>query len=144
MKVSTRTHYGLRVMSYLACHHAQGPVSLREVAVDQALPLKYLEHLCAALKAAGLIKSVRGAGGGYALVLEPDAISLWDIYRVLEGELTTVDCLQDGHGCRSDGDCPTREVWAQMSEAVKQVLEQSKLADVARDGRCNCLVRKEE
>lgn len=144
MKVSTRTHYGLRVMSYLACHHAGGPVSVREVAQDQALPLKYLEHLCATLKAAGLVKAVRGSGGGYILARDPENINLWEIYRVLEGELTPVECLHDPHVCRSEGDCPTRELWAQMSGAMRQVLEQSTLAEVARDGRCNCLGRSEE
>lgn len=144
MKVSTRTHYGLRVMSYLACHQSQGPVSIREVAQDQALPVKYLEHLCSALKAAGLIIAVRGAGGGYRLARAPEAISLWDIYRVLEGELKPVRCLGTAHVCQSEGDCPTRELWAQMSGAMQQVLEHRTLADVAREGRCSCIGHAQE
>ena len=143
MKVSTRTHYGLRLMSYLACHHGEGPVSVREIADDQGLPTKYLEQLCATLKAAGLIEAVRGAGGGYVLAREPEQIRVWDIYRVLEGELEAVSCLRDQHVCSNEKTCPTREMWLQMTEAMKQVLEQSTLAQFATEGRCSCLGRAE-
>ncbi|MGE5531485.1 MAG: RrF2 family transcriptional regulator [Bacteroidota bacterium] len=143
MKVSTRTHYGLRLMSYLACHHGEPPVSVREIAEEQGLPTKYLEQLCAALKAAGLIEAVRGAGGGYVLARDPGQIKMWDIYEVLEGELTSVSCLHGPHLCSNEKTCPTREMWLQMTEAMKQVLEQSTLAQFATENRCSCLGRGE-
>ena len=143
MKVSSRTHYGLRLMSYLACHHGEGPISVREIADDQGLPTKYLEQLCATLKSAGLIDSVRGAGGGYVLAKDPAEIKMWDIYRVLEGELTSVSCLHGPHVCSSEKGCPTRDMGLQMTEAMKQVLEQSTLAQFATENRCSCLGRAE-
>lgn len=143
MKVSTRTHYGLSAMSYLACHHGQGPVSVRAMAEAQGLPIKYLEQVCAVLKAAGLIRATRGAGGGYALTRPPAEIRLWDLYEVLEGELAPVECLHDPQVCTNRGECPTRGMWLQMTEAMKQVLQQQSLADFAAEGRCSCLGRSE-
>ena len=141
MKVSTRTHYGLSAMSYLASRYGQGPASAREIAQTQGLPSKYLEQLLAILKAAGLITSVRGAGGGYALSRAPEQIKLWDVYEVLEGELSPVECLHDPAVCRNRPECPTRGMWLQMTEAMKQVLEQSTLAEFATEGPCSCLGR---
>lgn len=131
-------------MSYLACHEGEGPVSVREIAADQGLPPKYLEQLCGSLKAAGLIQAVRGAAGGYVLARPAAEVRLWDIYEVLEGELTPVQCLHDPQVCTNtkQGRCPTREMWLQMSEAVKQVLRQCTLAEFATAGRCSCLERK--
>ena len=141
MKVSTRTHYGLSAMSYLACRHGQGPSSAREIAAGQGLPAKYLEQLLATLKSAGLVKSLRGAGGGYVLTRPPAEIRLWEIYEVLEGELSPVNCLYDPEVCPNEQQCPTRGMWLQMTEALKQVLEQNTLEDFASEGPCNCLGR---
>jgi len=141
MKVSTRTHYGLSAMSYLASRHGQGPASVREIAQAQGLPSKYLEQLLARLKAAELITSARGAGGGYALSRAPEQIQLWEVYEVLEGELSPVECLHDPAVCRNRKECPTRGMWRQMTEAMKQVLQQSTLAEFATEGPCSCLRR---
>jgi len=143
MKVSTRTHYGLSALGYLASRYGQGPASVREIAQAQGLPAKYLEQLLSILKAAELITSARGAGGGYVLSRPPEQIRLWDVYEVLEGELSPVECLHDPEVCRNRPQCPTRGMWRQMTEAMRKVLERSTLAEFATEGPCSCLGRSD-
>ncbi|MCE5239699.1 Rrf2 family transcriptional regulator [bacterium] len=130
MRVSKRTRYGLRALSALAAAYGDGPLSLRAIAGEQYLPVKYLERLFVALKAAGLVRAVRGAGGGYALVRPPHEIRLLDVFEVLEGPPDPVECLQPTAVCPHEAACVTRDVWHEVSQAVSQVLADHTLADL--------------
>ena len=134
MKISTRGRYGTRMMLDLAAHHDQGPTPLREIAKRQDLSVKYLEQLIIPLKAAGYIRSVRGARGGYTLARKPDKISIGQIIKVLEGGLSLVDCVEDAKVCERGGDCPTRDIWLRMSERLMEELSSLTLRDVL-DGK---------
>jgi Rrf2 family protein len=130
MKISTRGRYGTRMMLDLAAHHDQGPTPLREIAKRQDLSVKYLEQLIIPLKAAGYIRSVRGARGGYTLARKPDKISLGQIIKVLEGGLSLVDCVEDPKVCEREKNCPTRDIWLRMSERLMEELSSLTLSDV--------------
>ena len=134
MKISTRGRYGTRMMLDLAAHHDQGPTPLREIAKRQDLSVKYLEQLIIPLKAAGYIRSVRGARGGYTLARKPDKISLGQIIKVLEGGLSLVDCVEDPKVCEREKNCPTRDIWLRMSERLMEELSSLTLSDVL-DGK---------
>ena len=135
MKLSTKTRYGTRAMLYLALYATNGPRSVREIAEEQELSPKYLEQLMSDLNAAGLVRSVRGPNGGYALAQPAEAISLRQVFDALEGADALVECTADPRFCnRSDG-CVTREVWAQMHRACMDVLESQTLADLAQRAR---------
>ena len=134
MKISTRGRYGTRMMLDLAAHHDKGPTPLREIAKRQDLSMKYLEQLIIPLKAAGFIRSVRGAKGGYTLALKPNRISVGDILEILEGGLSLVDCVEDPKLCRREKECPTREIWLRMSERLLEELSSLSLQDVL-DGK---------
>ena len=134
MKISTRGRYGTRMMLDLAAHHDQGPTPLREIAKRQDLSVKYLEQLIIPLKAAGYIRSVRGARGGYTLARKPDKISLGQIIKVLEGGLSLVDCVEDPKICERERNCPTRDIWLRMSERLMEELSSLTLSDVL-DGK---------
>jgi len=134
MKISTRGRYGTRMMLDLAAHHDQGPTPLREVAKRQDLSVKYLEQLIIPLKAAGYIRSVRGARGGYTLARKPDKISVGQIIKVLEGGLSLVDCVEDPKVCEREKNCPTRDIWLRMSERLLEELSSLTLRDVL-DGK---------
>ena len=86
MKLSTRGRYGMRLMVDLAQHYAEGPVTLKAIAERQELSAKYLEQLIIPLRAAGLIRSVRGRQGGYLLARKAENISAGQILKVVEGE----------------------------------------------------------
>ena len=130
MKISTRGRCGTRMMLDLAAHHDQGPTPLREIAKRQDLSVKYLEQLIIPLKAAGYIRSVRGARGGYTLAKKPDKINVGQIIKVLEGGLSLVDCVEDPKLCEREKNCPTRDIWLRMSERLMEELSSLTLSDV--------------
>ena len=92
MKLSTKGRYGLRAMVDIAVYSQDSPVPISAIAERQNISVSYLEQLLPKLKKAGIIKSIRGAQGGYMLDKDPKDISAGDILRTLEGDLTPIDC----------------------------------------------------
>ncbi len=130
MKLTTKMRYGTRALVDLALHQAQAPVPSGEIAERQQVPIKYLESILVALRNAGLVHTTRGALGGYALAREPERIVLAEVFDALEGPTPLVACTEGAACPRYDG-CVTREVWARMYAASRQVLEDTTLADLA-------------
>ena len=131
MKISTKGRYGLRVMLDLAVHDEEGLIPLRDIAARQELSEKYLEQIMMLLARASLVRSARGAQGGYALARPADAITVGDVLRTTEGTLAPVDCASaDAAGCPRAGDCVTREVWRRIADAVDGVVDAMTLADL--------------
>jgi Rrf2 family protein len=83
-----------------------------------------------ALKASGLVKSVRGAHGGYELAREPKAITLREVFDALEGSAALAECVEDPDSCPRHKTCPTRDIWVEMTESVAGILEKTTLQDV--------------
>ncbi len=135
MKLSTKGHYGLRAMFELALHYGDDPIPLKMVAERQQLSENYLEQLIAALRKAGLVKSVRGAQGGYILARKPDEITVGDVVRVLEGPIAPLECVNEedpGH-CDQFGCCISRNVWAKVRDSIVEVMDSISLADMCRE-----------
>lgn len=135
MRLSTKSRYGARALLQLALFYGRGPVHLKEIAKKQQISLKYLEQLIASLKAAGLVKSVRGAKGGYLLSRPPEEIPLIEVFQVLEGSLAPVECVEDAKTCERAGSCATRDVWKDMKEALDKVLDPLTLKDLVQKHR---------
>lgn len=132
MKISTKGRYGLRLMLDLAVHCENGLVPLRDISARQEISEKYLEQIMMLLNRAGLVRSVRGSQGGYALARPAAAITVGDVLRTMEGSLAPVDCVADGaSGCAKAERCVTMEVWVKLREAVNQVVDSLTLADLA-------------
>lgn len=132
MKLSTRGEYGLQAMFDLAQHYGEGPISIKIVAERQGISEHYLEQLIAALRKAGLVKSVRGAQGGYILSRDPEEITVGDIIRVLEGPIAPVDCLNadESESCARAETCVTRGIWEKVRDSISDVLDSFTLADM--------------
>jgi Rrf2 family protein len=132
MRFSAKEQTGLRAMIELARCHGNGPTALSEVAQAQDLPLPYLEQVAGALRRAGLLASVRGARGGYYLAREPGQIRVGDVFRALEGQLVTVDCMgPDGSSCcEREPTCMARNVWQSLQDCLTETLDNITLADV--------------
>ena len=130
MKLSTRTRYGLRALVDLAARHAQGPVMLRIISESQGLSKKYLDNIFTALRLAGLVRTVRGARGGYLLARDPADISVAEVVEALEGDLNPVDCVEYPQTCDRALECVTRELWTELRDAMVQVLESKTLEDL--------------
>lgn len=132
MKISTRGRYGLKAMVDIATNCKEGCVSLKSIAERTNLSECYLEQLIAPLKKAGLVKSTRGANGGYILAKSADDISVGDILRVVEGPMELVECLSGSESCGM-GDCnscKTKDVWAKLSDSVSETADNINLSEL--------------
>lgn len=132
MKFSTRGRYGVQIMVDLAQHTTEGPISLKSIADRQKLSEHYLEQLIPELRKAGLVKSIRGAQGGYKLAKRPENILIGDVIRVLEGPIAPVECTnQSGiNCCEKTNFCVTREVWVKVRDSINDVVDSISLADL--------------
>lgn len=124
MKISTKGRYGLTIIIDLGKHYGEGPVPLRKIAAENDLSEAYLEQLVGSLRNSGLVKSVRGAYGGYMLTRHPKEISAGDVIRVLEGPIQPVEGIEDEKQ-------PQRELWVRIRDAVKNVLDTTTIEDLA-------------
>ncbi|WP_025691771.1 cysteine metabolism transcriptional regulator CymR [Paenibacillus zanthoxyli] len=123
MKISTKGRYGLTIMMELAVRFGEGPTSLKSIAEKNGLSEHYLEQLIAPLRNAGLVKSIRGAYGGYILSREASDITAGDIIRVLEGPISPVDFTEED-------DPAKRDLWLRIRDSIADVLDSTTLADL--------------
>ena len=131
MKLSTKGRYGLRAMVDLAVYSEKESVSISCIAQRENISESYLEQLAGKLKKAGLIKSTRGAQGGYRLAKPAAEISVGDILRALEGELGAVDCqgLKPEGGCESSDFCVTKLVWQRINDSIAKAVDEELMAE---------------
>ncbi len=120
----------MRAMLDLAQNNKDGLVLVKDIARRQKISERYLERLFLSLKTAGLVKSVRGAHGGFTLAKTPREIKLLDIIRVSEGPLALVDCVVDAGACPRSSTCATRDVWTELQSAMDKVLGSITLDDL--------------
>ena len=130
MKISTRGRYALRLMVDLSIHSTGKPISLRDASSRQNISDKYLEQIVTPLAKAGLLRSVRGASGGYLLTRKPEEYTVGEILRPLEGDLAPVECATDPAYCERCGECVTNGLWREIYDAVAQVVDNITLADL--------------
>ncbi|MWC30492.1 cysteine metabolism transcriptional regulator CymR [Paenibacillus sp. MMS18-CY102] len=123
MKISTKGRYGLTIMMELAAKFGEGPISLKSIAEKNQLSEHYLEQLIAPLRNAGLVKSVRGAYGGYILSKVADQITAGDVIRVLEGPISPVDFTEED-------DPAKRDLWLRIRDSIASVLDSTTLGDL--------------
>jgi len=130
MKLSTRTRYGIRAMLELARNYSKGPLQLKVIAQHEDISIKYLEHIMALLRSRDFIRSIRGPRGGYILAKAPHQIKLSEVFTCLEGRVSTVECAEDKDYCKRATDCVARQLWLQVEQAIKNVLESITLQDL--------------
>jgi len=131
MKLSTRGRYGLKAMFQLALHYGKGPIPLNVIASQQDLSENYLEQLFSALRKEGLIKSVRGAQGGYMLAKPPEKITVGSVLRVLEGIMAPVEWfIDDTVRCDKEESCVTKLVWMKIKDSINSVIDSITLQDM--------------
>ena len=132
IKLSTKGRYGTRLMLNLALHYNEGKeaIVLKNISKEEDLSIRYLEQIIIPLKISKLVKSVRGAGGGYTLTKHPSEINLCQIIEVLEGTCALVDCVEDPDSCERMTECATHEVWKEASNLLKNYFESKTLQDL--------------
>lgn len=142
MRISTKGRYGLRAMVELARHYGKGPLEMRVITERQQIPRKYLHALLTSLRAAGLVRSLRGSHGGYTLSRDPEQINVRDIVIALEGPIVLVDCHERGQPCELYDCCATRDLWLELSQMVEQRLAAVNLGELARPKRSTRVARE--
>lgn len=121
----------------LARYSSDGPVSIMSISARQYISERYLEQLMSMMKKAGLVRSIRGASGGYILARDAKDISVGDVLRALEGSLEPVDCtgLEPGGECRSADTCVTKYVWKKINEGINQMVDEIHLDQLVEESR---------
>jgi Rrf2 family protein len=137
MRISTRGRYALRAMVDLALHADGGPVLRRDLAARQEISVDYVAQLFRRLRAAGLVKGVKGPGGGYALARDTEMIRVGDVVRAVEGPTVMVNCTapERGPACKRLDCCVTHLLWKRLSEAVTELLDSVTLKDLCDQAR---------
>ncbi|MFV0518686.1 MAG: Rrf2 family transcriptional regulator [Lachnospirales bacterium] len=140
MKVSTRSRYGLKALLEIATEKDEKCVSLQSISDKLGISVNYLEQIIAVLKKDGIVKSVRGAKGGYVLAKDMEEISFGEILRSLEGDLYPVNCLNDeiestkGSGCSCgescSSECLTKETWTKLYNIITVSIDNISLKDI--------------
>jgi Rrf2 family transcriptional regulator, cysteine metabolism repressor len=123
LKISTKGRYGLTIMMELATKMGEGPTSLKSIAEKHQLSEHYLEQLVAPLRNAGLVKSIRGAYGGYILSKSPEQITSGEVIRVLEGPISPVDFTEED-------DPAKRDLWVRIRDSIAEVLDSTTLSNL--------------
>jgi Rrf2 family protein len=130
MKLSTRSRYGTRLMVDLAEHYDEGPIQIRDIAKRQDISAKYLEQLIIPLKKTQHIRSIRGPKGGHMLARSPQEITVGEIVKVLEGDISLVHCVENPDSCNRIDICPTRDIWKNATEAMFNELNAVTLSEL--------------
>lgn len=131
MKLSTKSRYGVRFMTALACEYGTKSLFLKDIANGEGISGKYLSLIVIPLRAAGLIRSLRGAHGGYSLAKDPKDVTLCDVVEALEGETCLVHCVKNPSTCDRINICPTREIWSSLGNKIRETMQQVTLAELA-------------
>ena len=132
IRLSTKGRYGTRLMLNLARHYGIGndAVILKNISDDERISIRYLEQIIIPLKINRLVKSIRGAGGGYTLARKPEDIKISEILHALEGSCCLVECIEDPTYCEFTETCPTHPIWKNATELLKGYFDSLSLNDV--------------
>ena len=132
IRLSTKGRYGARLMLNLAQHYNNGEESviLKNVSDEEEISIRYLEQIIIPLKISRLVKSIRGAGGGYTLARDPSEIKLSEVLHALEGSCCLVECVEDSDFCQRMPICATYEVWKEASNLLKNYFESITIQDL--------------
>lgn len=143
MRLTAKGRYAVTAMLDLAVHQDEGPISLADISERQGISLSYLEQLFAKLRRNGLVKSVRGPGGGYQLSRSPETIYVAQIVDSVDENVDATRC-QGRANCQNGETCLSHELWADLSEQIHQFLSEIDLATVIRKREVQQIANRQE
>ena len=129
MRLTTKGRYAVTAMLDLAFHSQARPVTLTDIATRQTISLSYLEQLFARLRKAGMVKGVRGPGGGYTLSRKARDINIADIIEAVDETVDSTKCGGKGN-CHNDEPCLTHDLWMGLSDQIRAYLKQISLGQL--------------
>ncbi len=134
IRLSTKGRYGTRLMLNLATRYRidGDAIILKSISDEEGISIRYLEQIIIPLKINKLVKSIRGAGGGYTLAKDPSRINLREILHALEGTCCLVECVEETDICERQPNCAAHEVWKEATLLLKNYFESITLADLVK------------
>ena len=134
MKLTTKGRYAVMAMADLALFKDKGPISLTDISLRQNISLAYLEQIFIKLKKNSLVKSVRGAKGGYILDLPPEEIKISTIIAAVDEKVKTLNCKKESKkGCNNKfTKCITHNLWDQLDQHINNFFEKVRLQDLVK------------
>ena len=134
MKLNTKGRYAVMAMADLALFKDSGPINLTDISLRQNISLAYLEQIFIKLKQENLVKSVRGAKGGYVLDTPPEEIKISNIISAVDEEIKTLNCKKESkRGCNNKSSkCITHNLWDQLDQHINNFFENVKLQDLVK------------
>ena len=137
MRLTTKGRYAVMAMADLASFKDKGPISLNEISLRQNISLAYLEQIFIKLKNRNLVKSVRGAKGGYILETTPENIKISNIITAVDEEVKMLNCKKDSKkGCTNKSTkCITHNLWDQLDQHINNFFEKVKLQDLVKKNK---------
>lgn len=123
MKLNAKTRYGIRTMLEIATHDQSEGIFQKNIAENQNISFKYLDHIIQNLKSAMLIANAKGKKSGYVLLRRPEEISVYDIYQAFEPEICIVDCLSNRSGCARNGKCSAQGLYGELNTMIRNYLK---------------------
>ena len=134
MKLTTKGRYAVMAMADIALFRDKGPISLTDVSLRQNISLAYLEQIFIKLKNKNLVKSIRGAKGGYVLVIPPEDIKISSIISAVDEEVRMLNCKKESkRGCNNKSSkCITHNLWDQLDQHINNFFEKVKLQDLVK------------
>ena len=134
MKLTTKGRYAVMAMADLALYKDNGPISLTDISLRQNISLPYLEQIFIKLKNKNLVKSTRGAKGGYILEKPANEIKISNIISAVDEEVKTLNCKKESKkGCNNKTTkCITHNLWDQLDQHINNFFEKVKLQDLVK------------
>ncbi|WP_297085629.1 Rrf2 family transcriptional regulator [uncultured Draconibacterium sp.] len=130
MKFSTKTRYGVRAILEIAMNDSEDGIYQKDIAANQDISYKYLDHIITALKVAGLVSKAGGRRSGYVLTKTPSEITVYDVHNAFEPGVCVVDCLSHNFSCKREGVCASKGFWGQLNNQIIQYLKATSIADL--------------
>ena len=135
MKISAKGEYALRAVNYLAFHYGEGFIQLKVIALEEGIPVKFLEQILLALKRAGYLKSRSGPGGGYYLSRHPSEVTVAQIMESMDVSASPLDCLDgcEEYECSKQDEgsaCDLRWLWRDIRKQTVRILENTTFQDI--------------
>lgn len=130
MRISAKARYAVRLLLDLAMHTNQEPVRTADLSAHTGISVRFIEQILQPLKKAGLVRSTRGAAGGYLLSAKPSQISMALVIRIIEGNLCLTHCCEDPSSCSRSPDCLSHRAWVRVTRVLEAELASISIADL--------------
>jgi Rrf2 family protein len=132
MQITRQADYALRAIYYLAKIGPGSRASTSQIAKEQHIPPSFLAKIISQLSVAGLLHTSRGARGGVMLARDVEDITMLDVVEAIDGPIMLNECVEDGHGCDFEEDCPMRVMWVDIQNDIVSRLKGTTFSDLAK------------